>query len=167
MRIQAIKIRVLLFSLALVGSCGNPKESGPEQRAEATQHANEQAFTAALQKHLNAVSQKDLPALASTLSPQGDMYLILPNSPITATAKDFLTMHEEWFQDTSWTFETKIIHTDVGQDLGIGVVETMYREPLRNGKPYFNRMAVSYALRKIDGNWYVVQDQACSLEKTE
>lgn len=156
-----------IFLLSLLAGCGNPVNSVDEQQnKEAVRQTDVRAFHATLERHLNAVSQKDLQTLASTLSPQGDMYLILPNTPITTTAKDFLAMHEEWFQDTGWTFEPKILHTDVGQDLGIGVVEVMYREPNRNGKPYFNRMAVSYALRKMEGRWYVVKDQACSLEKT-
>ena len=50
--------------------------------------------------------------------------------------------------------------------MGIAHTEIMYREPERDGKPYFNRMAVGYALEKIDGRWYVVKDQMCSLEKS-
>lgn len=156
---------VLLLSLAI--GCANPANpAGAGSDTDAMQATDKQAFKSALEKHLKAVSQKDLSTLAGTLSPKGDMYLVLPRSPITTTAKEFLATHEEWFQDTSWTFETKIIHTDVDANLGIAVVEVMYKEPDRNGKPYFNRMAVSYALRKLDGNWYVIHDQACSLEKT-
>ena len=94
------------------------------------------------------------------------MELILPQSKITYTSKEFLDMHKEWFQDTTWTFETKILNSKVDGNLGIATVEILYKEPDRNGKPYFNRMAVGYVLEKEDGKWYVIKDQACSLEKS-
>ncbi len=123
-------------------------------------------FMAVLQKHLNAVSNKDLATLATTFAPNGEMYLMLDQTETMTTANEFLTMHEAWFKDTTWTFETEVFHTDVGSDMGIALVNAMYREPDRNGQPYFNRMVVSYALKNIDGQWYVIKDHATSVEKT-
>lgn len=128
--------------------------------------ADAEAFTATLQKHLDAVSNKDLPSLESTLSPDGNMQLILPNREITNTVTEFVDMHRDWFQDTSWTFATKILNTEIGTSIGNATTEIVYREPNRNGKPYFNRMAVSYTLKKSKNRWYVVKDHACSLEKS-
>ncbi len=91
---------------------------------------------------------------------------ILPNSSPTKSSKDFIEFHTEWFKDTSWTFETKIIATNIEQKMGIALVEVMYKEPERNGKPYFNKMSVSYALKKINEKWYVIKDHASSIDKT-
>ncbi|MCB0496931.1 MAG: nuclear transport factor 2 family protein [Cyclobacteriaceae bacterium] len=126
----------------------------------------EKEFLKTLQIHLDAVSNKEYNTLEKTLSPSGKMELILPQSKITYTSKEFLDMHKEWFQDTTWTFETKILNSKVDGNLGIATVEILYKEPDRNGKPYFNRMAVGYVLEKEDGKWYVIKDQACSLEKS-
>ncbi len=46
----------------------------------------------------------------------------------------------------------------------MAVTEIVYREPEREGKPYFNRMIVSYDLEKIDGKWYIIKDHASSIE---
>lgn len=63
--------------------------------------------------------------------------------------------------------ETKIVNVKVGDKIGMAVTEAMYREPNRNGSPYFNHMMVSYDLEKIDDKWYVIKDHASSIEKTK
>lgn len=127
---------------------------------------NEQAFLSALTKHLSAVSNRDLVTLEATLSPKGDMHLVLPQSKLMTTVKEFMDYHRAWFAEPNWTFETKIIHSDIVDDLGIAVVESLYKEPERDGKPYFNRMHITYALKKIEGKWYVIKDHASSVEKS-
>jgi hypothetical protein len=127
---------------------------------------NSEAFRATLDKHLNAVVNSDLPALKSTLSPEGKMQLILPGMEIIATANGFIEYHEEWFKSSNWTFETEVLNTEIGPKYGFAVVEVVYREPDRDGLPYFNRMIVSYDLEQLDGNWYVVKDHASSVEKS-
>ena len=77
-----------------------------------------------------------------------------------------MDFHREWFKDEAWSFETKILNTEVGETMGIAITEIVYREPERNGVPYFNRMIVSYALKKIDGSWYIIKDHASSIEKS-
>jgi len=48
----------------------------------------------------------------------------------------------------------------------MAITEIVYREPERNGEPYFNRMIVSYVLEKIDGHWCIIKDHASSVEKS-
>lgn len=136
----------------------------PEALGEAQE--NNKALVSLMQKHLDAVTNRDLVTLESTLSPDGNMQLILPASETTTTVKEFMDYHREWFAMPDWTFETKILNTQVGATMGMAVTEVIYREPLRDGKPYFNRMVVSYDLKKIDGEWYVIKDHASSIEKS-
>lgn len=149
-------------------SCG---ESTTDKRPLVDNDAalqNKKECTALLQKHLDAVTNRDLATLKSTLSPEGKMTLLLPGSEIIKDVDGFMGYHEEWFKDTTtvWSFETKILETDVSETMGIGITEIIYREPERNGEPYFNRMHVSYALEKIDGSWCVIKDHAASIEKS-
>lgn len=117
-----------------------------------------------MQKHLDAVTNRDIETLKSTMSPEGEMQLILPGSEIIYSVDGFMDYHEEWFSDSTWTFETKILNTRMGDKMGMAVTEIVYRETEREGKPYFNRMIVSYDLEKIDGKWYIIKDHASSIE---
>lgn len=160
---------ILLISLSVLPSCQDKgSENGEETVAPPSNAENEKALVEALEKHLNAVSNKDLKTLKSTMSPKGKMQLILPGSEIRNSVDGFMQYHEEWFQDTTttWTFETKILNTEAGERIGLAVVEIIYREPKRNGEPYFNRMIVSYGLEKLDGQWYPIKDHATSAEKS-
>ncbi len=161
------KISLLLIVFYLLSACQDNALPQPSAEAIAlAKEENEQAFTAAMQKHLDAVSGKDLTTLAATMSPAGNMQLILPGDEIVASVDSFLAFHEAWFQDTSWTFTTEILNVEVGPEVGMAVTEVVYREPERDGVPYFNRMIVSYTLRKTDGKWYVIKDHATSAEKS-
>jgi hypothetical protein len=127
---------------------------------------DQQQFLEVINKHLNAVSNRDLESLKSTLSPTGEMQLILPKAEILYSVEAFLQYHIDWFALPDWTFETKVLNTKVGKQLGMAIVEIIYREPMRDGQPYFNRMIVSYVLERTNGHWYVIKDHASSVEKS-
>jgi hypothetical protein len=132
-----------------------------------SQKQNEAAFNNALQNHLDAVMSKDLAALKATMSPKGNMELIQPSSEIVYGVDGFMKFHQEWFAVPDWTVETIILSTDIGETIGVATTKFMYKEPERNGKPYFNRLIVSYTLGGMDGVWYVIKDHASSIEKTK
>lgn len=154
---------ILIVFIFIASSCISTNASNQKH---ISQTESESLFIAQLSKHLNAITNKDLEALRSTMSPRGNMQLILPNQEIMYTVDSFMKFHEDWFKIPNWTFDTKILHTKIGHDIGIAITEMMYREPERNGKPYFNRMIVSYALEKINNNWYIIKDHASTVEKT-
>jgi len=152
---------VLLCILVLQMACSKPLKN-----TQTNKNNDEHYVILTMQKHLTAVSTKNMTALAETLSPNGEMQLILPASEVNDSVAGFLKFHEEWFKSSNWAFETKILNSKVGTQLAMVVVEAIYREPMRNGQPYFNRMTVSYTLEKIDGHWYVIKDHASSVEKS-
>ncbi|MCK8481129.1 nuclear transport factor 2 family protein [Psychroserpens algicola] len=153
---------LLLLSVFICLSC--KKDIKHKTSKDTSDYKTE--FVAVLQKHLDAVSQKDLSTLETTLSPSGKMQLILPQTEVTNTVKEFVEYHREWFKDTTWSFKTKIKDTTIQPAMGIAIVEIVYSEPERDGKPYFNRMTISYALEKQNGIWYVIKDHASSIEKS-
>jgi len=165
-----------IFSLQIILlSCGpssNPEATSETKAkdlaaAQTLKITKDKSFVETMQKHLDAVSNKDTSALKSTMDPGGNMTLILPSSELKIGVDAFMDYHIEWFQDTSWTFETKIVDTMIGEEYGVAITKIIYREPERNGKPYFHRMTVSYALQYIQDAWYIVKDHASSIEKTE
>jgi len=156
-------ITLFSFSLFLIWSCSGREEIKDFQ---AILDQSKKNATALMEKHLDAVANKDLATLKSTLSPDGKMLLMLPSSEIMDGVDKYVEFHEEWFKDTSWTFETKILNSEVGTQKGIFITEQIYREPDRDGKPYFNRMAVSYGVEKKGNQWYVITDHCTSIEKS-
>lgn len=161
-----IRYKLLVICLLIFGfnSC-NYKEK-EIQKDENPKGQHEELFKSTLSKHLDAVTKKDLAELKSTMSPKGDMELIQPSSEIVYTVDGFMKFHKDWFELPNWTVETKILSMDIGDRIGVATTEFLYEEPERNGKPYFNRLIVSYALEKIDGKWYIIKDHASSVEKT-
>ena len=133
-----------------------------------TTHAQsvDNAFTEVLTKHLDAVSNRDLPTLKSTMSPDGLMILILPQSEMLHTTDAFIEYHRNWFESTSWSLESEIAMTEIGEDMGMAIVNSTYREPERDGKPYYNEMIISYTLKLVDNQWYVIKDHMCSIKKS-
>lgn len=162
-----MKYTLLLFVSLTFFNCNNLAEKPSKEQLITSQETNKADFNTVLQKHLKAVSNKDLETLKSTLSPNGNMQLILPKTETTNTVSDFVKYHQEWFAaPIEWSFSTKVQNTTIGETVGMAVVEVVYKEPLRDGKPYFNRMIVSYDLEKINGNWYFIKDHASSVEKS-
>lgn len=132
-----------------------------------TTKADEAVVRSTLTTLLTAIENRDLPTLESVLSPSGEMQLIIPERKISNTVTSFVDLHREWFKDTIWTIETNILNIKVGEKMAMATTDAMYREPERNGKPYFNHIIVSYVLEKQNGKWYVIKDHACTLEKTK
>lgn len=159
---RLLLLLVCTLSIILI-SCGKKFKS---EKNIGNTSQNKHEFINTMQKHLDAVSNRDLQALQSTMSPEGKMYLILPGSEIIENADNFMEFHREWFKDSSWTFKAKILDTEVGEKYGMAITEIMYQEPEREGKPYFNRMIVSYDLEKVDGKWYIIKDHASSVQKS-
>lgn len=125
------------------------------------------AFSETINNHLNAVAKQDIDLLKSTIPDSGEFYLILPNGSISKTVKEFVKMHEDWFKETGWTYNTKILKSENGTEMGYALVNAIYREKNRNGKPYFNEMLISYNLKRIDDNWYIVNDHASTLVRSD
>jgi len=159
-------IIILVFSIFFL-SCETTIESTPEELVK-IKLERKASMEKKMKQHLDAVTNRDLVTLKSTMHPDGKMQLILPGAKIMDGVDAFMNYHTEWFADTTsqWTFETKIVNSEVGENLGMAITEIMYREPERDGKPYFNNMSVSYVLENVNGTWYVIKDHASSIKKS-
>ena len=162
---NTITFSLLLFLFFY--SCENTKEFTPAE-SEKIKMTRKTNMEKKMKQHLDAVSNRDLTTLKSTMHPDGKMQLILPGAEIFDGVDAFMNYHKEWFADSTsqWTFETKILNSNVGENLGMAITEVKYSEPERNGKPYWNRMIVSYVLENVEGTWYVIKDHASSIKKS-
>lgn len=155
----------IIFVISFSFSCKEETTLKPEVIVE-NQTSNKEMALEVMQKHLNAVSNRDLETLESTLSPEGNMQLILPGIEIIEKTTGFMEYHIEWFKANNWTIESKILNSEVGKTVAMVIVESIYKEPERDGKPYFNRMTISYDLKKIKGKWYIIKDHMASIQKS-
>jgi len=128
--------------------------------------ANAAAFHNALRGHLEAVQNKDLKALKKTMAPDGTMHLIRPLTPVVYDTESYLHYHKNWFKDENWTVTAAITDSEVGKEMGMAVVDLMYKEAERDGKPYWHQMTLSFGLKKYDDQWYVISDHSSSVKKS-
>jgi hypothetical protein len=166
--IQTKGISVLIILLIILSnfSCKTDKE---QLKSESREMKLERKMDVEnkMKKHLDAVTNRDLVTLKTTLHPDGKMQLILPGMEIINGVDEFMEFHSTWFSsNTEWSFETKILNSEVGKNYASVITELTYREPIRDGKPYFNRQIVSYVLENIKGQWYVIKDHCSSAEKS-
>ncbi len=153
---------ILFLTLSILACADEPKLNS----ATTENKASSAACRETLETHLDAVSKRDIRTLRETLSPDGDMEFMMGGLERMIGATDFAEFQASWFQDSSWTFETDILHLEVGETLASATVEAMYREADRDGQPYFNRLHISYVLRKHGDEWYIIKDHASSAEKS-
>lgn len=154
----------ILVIVGLLPACQPVADTAQEQTVA---EEKDEKFRMVLEKHLEAVSNKDFDQLKETVPESGALAWILPNGASFMKAEEFLENHQEWFQDSSWTMTTRIVQADWGLDYGTAIIEADLREPERNGKPYFHRMYITYGLKKTNGDWKVVLDHASTIEKSE
>jgi len=124
------------------------------------------AFHATLRQHLGAIAARDLATLRKSLAPDGTMHLLRPATKPVFGVDKYLSYHEAWFKEPSWSIKSTITDSDVGTDMGYALVDLMYNVPNRNGKPYWNKMLLTFNLKKYDGSWYVVTDHSSSVRKS-
>ena len=53
------------------------------------------------------------------------MKFIFPNMEMISTVDGFVENQIQFFADTLWTFETNIIHQNIGNTLGYAIVDAM------------------------------------------
>lgn len=115
-------------------------------------------FADALQKHLDAVSARDLPALESTLTSGADLELYLPTGKRSTTRKEFVDFHRTWFAEKGWTMRFTPISSHVGRDLAVATVRTRYEDQV-DGKPYWSENWLTLTFGLEPDGWRLVHDQ--------
>lgn len=156
------KTLVVLTSIFALVSCS---QNSNQNSVEIDK--NEKEIRKTLEVLLTSIENKNIDGLKSTMSPSGQLELIQPNTKTTNTVDEFVQLHDEWFKDTTWAMDTKILNIETGLLIGTATTEAIYKETNRNGKPYFNHMIVTYVLKKeTDNKWYVIKDHASSLKKS-
>ncbi len=114
------------------------------------------SFAEVMSRHLNAIQQRDLVAYMSTIAPDDDLLMILPDGSSWDTRQAIEQGHQQWFSDTSWVFDAELVKQNVQSQFALTVYRVSVNRPERPGQPFLLSMLFAPA---EDGCWYLRHDQ--------
>lgn len=112
------------------------------------------SFRETLRRHLQAIRERDLAALADTLATP-ELVLIMADGKLVRSTQEFLEAHRGWFAVPGWTLEAREVEVLEGADLAVALLELDYREPPATP----SRSYLTLVFRQRGGRWLMVQDQ--------
>lgn len=115
-------------------------------------------FRVALERHLRAIRERNLEALALTL-PRDDLLLVMADGKVERRTSAFLAAHRDWFRSTDWTLEVTPIQVWEEGDTGIAVLRLDYRET-PSDRPWVKQPSIlTLVFQPRQGEWVMVLDQ--------
>jgi uncharacterized protein (TIGR02246 family) len=111
-------------------------------------------FRDTLGRHLRAIQDRDLQALADTVAPER-LVLITADGKLARSTREFLEAHRGWFATAGWTLDAKELEVLETPELAVALLELDYREPPSTR----SRSYLTLVFRNHDGRWLMVQDQ--------
>jgi uncharacterized protein (TIGR02246 family) len=115
-------------------------------------------FREALDRHLHAIQQRDLAALAETVA-EDDLVLITAEGRLVQDAKEFLEMHRGWFAMDNWRLNVTPVEVYEAGPLGVAVLHLDYRETPKDKSPVYQESYLTLVFQEREGQWRMVQDQ--------
>jgi ketosteroid isomerase-like protein len=116
------------------------------------------SFRETLSRHLQAIQDRDLDALADTVA-DGALILITAEGKLVRDAREFLEAHRAWFAMDGWQLFVTPVEITEGADLGVAVLHLLYCESEVRQQSH---LTLVFARR--DGKWRMVLDQNTPLK---
>lgn len=116
------------------------------------------SFRETLQRHLEAIQNRDLRALADTVA-ESVLVLITAEGRLLRSAQQFLDAHRAWFALENWKLFVTPVEITEGPDMGYAVVHLLYCE---NELRQQSHLTLVFARR--DDRWQMVLDQNTPLQ---
>jgi uncharacterized protein (TIGR02246 family) len=121
-------------------------------------------FRETLDKHLAALQRRDLAALRETL-PAQTLTLVMSDGRLVQSVEEFLALHRGWFEHTTWSLGTTLVHVSETPDLGIAVLHLDYRDHPPGGKAIHETSYLTLAFARQGGRWEMILDQNTPVKK--
>jgi uncharacterized protein (TIGR02246 family) len=116
------------------------------------------SFREALGRHLLAIEERDIEALADTVAPDG-VLLVMSDGKLVRDTAEFLDAHRGWFAMKHWRLEVKPVQIYESADLGVALLHLEYRDA-PPGKPATRQESMlTLVFRNRNGKWLMYQDQ--------
>jgi len=118
-------------------------------------------FDSALQKHFDAITNRDLNAFKSHLTQNETLYTIVQNGHAFTTPEETIAIHKEWFKDPNWIWEGSVEACPVGEDIAMALVKYDYRAKAED-KPFSTWL--TYVFQLEDNEWRIIHDHNTALD---
>ncbi len=115
-------------------------------------------FREALGRHLLAIEEKDLDALAETVAPDG-VLLVMADGRLVRSTAEFLEAHRGWFAIKHWRLEVKPVQLYESDGIGVALLHLDYRETPPGQPPVRQESLLTLVFRNLGGRWLMFQDQ--------
>jgi ketosteroid isomerase-like protein len=110
------------------------------------------SFRETLGRHLLAIEERDVDALAATLA--DPLILIMADGKLKRRKSEFVEAHRGWFAMKNWTLSAKPVEIYENAGLGVAVLHLDYREDGKRSESY-----LTLVFEQRGGEWLMVQDQ--------
>jgi ketosteroid isomerase-like protein len=110
------------------------------------------SFRETLGRHLLAIEERNLEALAATIA--DPLVLIMADGKLKRMKRDFVEAHRGWFAMKNWTLTAKPVEIYENSGLGVAVLHLDYREDGKRSESY-----LTLVFENRGGDWLMVQDQ--------
>jgi hypothetical protein len=118
-------------------------------------------FDTALKQHFAAIANRDIEAFKAHLTRGETLYTIVQNGYAFTTPAEAIAIHEQWFKDPKWSWEGKVVHKVVGENVAMALVRYQYR-PKPEDAPLDTWLTYVFELQ--EGQWRIVHDQNTALD---
>ena len=117
-----------------------------------------QTFREALARHLLAIEERDLEALADTIA-EDPINLVMSDGRLARSKKEFLEAHRGWFAMKHWRLEVKPVQLYESAELGVVLLQLEYRENAPGQPPVRQQSLLTLVFQSRNGKWQMVLDQ--------
>jgi uncharacterized protein (TIGR02246 family) len=115
------------------------------------------SFSEAVDRHLAAVTARDLDAYLATV--HDDVSLVLPNGRLLEGREAVAEFHRDWFGDPDWSWTLSPIRTAATENAGVALFAVDYRDLDATGRPYQMTYSLSLTFTKTGDRWLLLHDQ--------
>jgi uncharacterized protein (TIGR02246 family) len=116
------------------------------------------SFRETLGRHLLAIEERDLDALADTVD-DDEILLVMSDGKLVRSKKEFLEAHRGWFAMKNWRLEVKPVQIIDGPALGVALFHLEYRETPPGKPPTRQESMLTLVFQLRNGKWVMVLDQ--------
>ncbi|WP_152655547.1 DUF4440 domain-containing protein [Oceanobacillus sp. CFH 90083] len=115
-------------------------------------------FHQALERHMQAMTQKDMKSFADTIH-RKDVTLILPNGKLIQDREEFIQFNQDWFSDPDWKMTYDLVKTRESEGMAFALLLIHYDDLDENGNPYHQDYYLHLVFEKEKDEWLLIYDQ--------